>query len=45
MKSTMGVLMSGVLGILAGATVSYAQTTVPDRSPTVDPGYGAHGPA
>ena len=40
MKSTMGVLMSGVLGILAGATVSYAQTTVPDRSPTVDPDTG-----
>ena len=40
MKSTMGVLMSGVLGILAGATVSYAQTTFPDRSPTVDPDPG-----
>ena len=31
------VVMSGILGILAGATISYAQTTVPDRSPTVDP--------
>lgn len=35
-----GVVMSGILGILAGTTISYAQTTVPDRSPTVDPDTG-----
>jgi hypothetical protein len=32
--------MASVLGILAGATLSYAQTTIPDRSPTVDPDIG-----
>lgn len=39
MKLT-SIIMSGVLGILAGATISYAQTTVPDRSPAIDPDTG-----
>ena len=38
MKSMTRVLLSGVLSILAGVSLSYAQTTFPDRSPTVDPG-------
>jgi hypothetical protein len=32
--------MVSLLGILAGATLSYAQTTIPDRSPTVDADTG-----
>ncbi|HWF59462.1 MAG TPA: hypothetical protein VN666_04035 [Nitrospira sp.] len=32
--------MSGVLGILAGATMSYAQTTVPDQPLLIDPDTG-----
>lgn len=33
-----GVFIPGVLGILAGATISYAQTTVPDRTIDSDTG-------
>ena len=47
MKSMTRVVLSGVLSILAGVSLSYAQTTVPDRSstapdqsPTVDPETG-----
>src|SRR5690349_14269731 len=35
MKIT-SMLMSGCLTVLAGITVSYAQTAAPDRSPTID---------
>ncbi len=47
MKSMTRVFLSGVLSILAGVSLSYAQTifpdrspTVPDQSPTVDPDTG-----
>jgi hypothetical protein len=36
MQSRTTVVLSGVLSIIAGVSLSYAQTTVPDRSPTVD---------
>ncbi|HEX6726998.1 MAG TPA: hypothetical protein VF078_06560 [Nitrospira sp.] len=38
MKSMTRVVLSGVLSILAGVSLSYAQTTVPDRSPTAPDG-------
>jgi len=34
MKAMTRVVLSGVLSILAGVSLSYAQTIVPDRSPT-----------
>ena len=47
MKSMTRIALSGVLSLLAGASLAYAQTpfpdrspTVPDRSPTVDPETG-----
>ena len=41
MKKWMRRIMPGMLGILAGATMSYAQTTVlPDGATTVDPDSG-----
>lgn len=35
MKS-ISAIMCGLLGLLAGVAISYAQTAAPDRSPTID---------
>lgn len=40
MKWLTRIVLSGVLSILAGVSLSYPQTTVPDRSLTVDPETG-----
>jgi len=40
MNSMTRIVLSGVLSVLAGVSLSYAQTTVPDRSLTIDPETG-----
>lgn len=40
MKSITRVVLSGVLSLTAGISCSYAQTSFPDRSQTVDPATG-----